>query len=380
MKKIILFCSALLLGGCVSQVGMQKNTLDGNLEELVLENSLIACSILPEASGLLAKMEFKPGKRQLFPPLKPTVFRDDLLPARINTGACGARELLWGAAQFHNLPMTVSGFEKTGGTVRLTMEQKFFGGQLLNAEKAVKLEPGTTVLHNRFTLTSVSKQPEIVTLWCNLIGRMGGKQLDPVLMPVKGGVRSVIDRGGWSVKRKSITGFDRDGVFLEEDSGSINIFTAPSRPWIALFSRETPGVLVMRSTPEALGTNAQFYSYKRGVRTMEMIFSPVTLQPGKSHTWEIDYIFFPSLRSLRDTAGCYGIDRRDESGGTVLEIEACTPIAAGKLKLESGKEYPLPALCPGRLHRLHLPAVKPAQPIAGIFPDGSKFQVNGLIK
>ena len=378
--KILLTLPALLLSVCAAQVEIQQRTLENMLEERVLENALVSCSILPEASGLLARFDYRPAKRQLFAPIQVSVFRDDLLPSRIKTSACGARELLWGAEQFHNLPMEVTDCGKDGAMVWLEMEQPFFGGKLLTARKRVTLEADTTILNNRFTLTSSAPQEEIVTLWCNLIGHLGETQLEPVLMPVKGGIRTVIDRGGWNVKHKAVTSFERDGVYLEVDSGSVDVFTAPGRPWIALFSHDSPGVLVMRTTPDALGQDAQFYSYKRGVRTMEMIFSPVTIQPGKSHVWEIAYIYFPSLKGVQDVAGCYGIDRRDGETETVLEIEVCAPVPAGKLKLASGEEHSLPALRPGYVHTFHLPPLKPDKPLVGILPGGFEFQLNGLIK
>ena len=380
MRKILFSLTTILLSACVAQVEIRQRTLSNTLEEQVLENALVSCSILPEASGLLSRFDYRPGNRSLFAPMKVSVFRDDLLPSRIKTNASGARELLWGAEQFHNLSMAVIGSGKNGNKVWLEMEQPFFGGKLLTARKRVMLEAEATMLHNHFTLTSTSTQSEIVTLWCNLIGNLGTKQLAPVLMPVKGGVRTVIDRGGWSVKPKAVTSFDRDGVYLEEDSGSIDVYTAPGRPWIALFSHETAGVLVMRTTPEALSQDAQFYSYKRGVRTMEMIFSPVTLQPGESHAWDIDYIYFPSLTGVQDVVGCYGIDRRDSVAETILEIEACAPVPAGRLKLASGEECQLPSLRPGQVHTLHLPPMRPDKALAGTLPSGENFQLNGLLK
>ena len=381
MKKVLLLPLLLLLCGCVQETSLKQQQLAGTLEEFVLQNGVISCSFLPEASGLFSRMEYLPEKRELISSPAVSAFHDDLLPSRIKTSATGSRELLWGAALFHNLPCAVTGTEKKDSTVRLFMEQDFFGGYQLRARKEIRLSAGCSFIRNRFTLSSTAEKPEIITLWNNLITSLGKKDIDPVLMPVKGGIRSVIDRGGWSVRQKSIMSFGRDGVFVEDNPGLMNVYTAPGRPWIARFTRECPGVLVMRTTPEALSVNAQFYSYKRGnARTMEMIFSPVTLAPGKSHTWVIDYIFFPSLKCIRDAAGNYGIDRRDEAGATILELESCAPVPGGKITLDSGEQFSLPPMRPGKLQQIRIPKQAPGKAVAGTLPDGTRFQLNGLLQ
>lgn len=357
--------------GCVQHVRIEEKSVPGGLREYVLSNGEIACGTVPEASGLLASFEYLPGKKVFFEPLDFSVERDDLLPTIVKTGATGARELLWGTKRFHNLTMAVTGMTQTRDTVRISMKQPFFSASALTAEKVLELSAGSTGLDSYFTLTNPEKKPVTALLWCNIIARMGKKEMDPVLMPVKGGV--------YRVQNRAVTGFEKDLVYQENDHSQIDVFTAPGRPWIARFTREFPGVLVMRcTTPGALGPGARFYSYKRGERTMEFISAPVTLQPGKSYTWHIEYIFFPSLRTLRDVAGVYAIDRIDGKDETLLEIEACKPVAAGKVRIDSGEIFTLPAMKPGKVYRIRLRGSRKNKAISGTLPGNAQFCLNGL--
>lgn len=368
----ILFLIILLLAGCNTPPAIQYQEASGQLKEFILSNGKLSCSVLPEASGLLSRLEYLPEHRPLFVPVNFSVEKDDLLPTRINTGATGSRELLWGVKQFHNLPMTVTGRKESPDAVSVTMQQRFFCGSPLIAEKTLEL-PGNdaVLLHSRFILCNPSEQAVEISLWCNLIAKMGKKQIDPVLMPAKGGVYQVQNRG--------ITGFAHDSVYLEDDASSVDVFTAPGRPWIARFSREFPGVLVMRcSTPGALGPGARFYSYKRGERTMEMIFAPVSIAPGSSHTWDIDYIFFPSMRMVRDVAGIFAVNRVDSADSTVLELEACLSAPAGTLRLNSGQVIPLPDMRPGRIYTIRLPKTDPGTAISGTLPGNVDFILNPM--
>ena len=370
----LLFLSTCLLAAeILSPATIQERVTTENLKEIVLANELISCSILPEASGLFSRFEYLPNHRSLFVPIKLSVERDDLMPTRINANATGVRELLWGMRRFHNLPMTIIARQGNGETVSITMRQRFFCGSPLTAEKTLELPGGdSSLLRCHFTLQNPSSKPVQASLWCNLIAKLGLKLLDPVVMPVKGGIYRVQNRG--------ITGFRKDAVYLENDPSSIDVFTAPGRPWIARFSHENPGVLVMRCTTDgALGPESRFYSYKRGERTMELICAPVSIAPGSSHTWDFEYIYFPTLNMVRDVAGSYAVNRRDQPNATILELEPCIPVPAGQLTLANGQIFQIPAMRPGQLHTIAISQTPLDTVLSGTLPDHAVFCINPLV-
>ena len=369
---IILLLTCLMATANPPSASIQERETTGQLKEFTLTNGNISCSVLPEASGLLSRFEYLPTHRSLFIPIQLSVEKDDLMPTVISSNATGVRELLWGMRRFHNLPMTVTEKRENGGTASITMRQRFFCGSPLTAEKTLELPGGdSALLHCHFTLHNPSQESVQTSLWCNLIARLGLQQLDPVLMPVKGGVFRVQNRG--------ITGFAQDAVYLENDTGSVDVFTAPGRPWIARFSPEAPGVLVMRCTTDgALGAESRFYSYKRGERTMELICAPVSIAPGSSHSWDIDYIYFPTMSMVCDVAGNYAVNRRDQPDATLLELESCAPVPAGQLTLTTGQVFQIPAMRPGQLHAVSIPKIPLKSVISGTLPDHAMFRINPL--
>ncbi|MFA6930905.1 MAG: hypothetical protein WCT05_11305 [Lentisphaeria bacterium] len=344
-------------------------------KRIILQNKWLASEFLPEASALFSGLQYLPEKRPLINPVKTSSSTDDLLPSALETNSCGGRELLWGKKHFANVLFPVSKREATQESGHIVFSNRYLLNENLEATKKVTLLSDSLYVRICFTLTNHEKQAQTLRFWTNFIPQLSpDSSLDIVLLPACGGVRQLKERG--------VTFFEHDCIYEDKEFSNKEVFVAPAQPWMGRRSDRLPGVLVMCTSPVAMGDSGFLYSYKRGphspTHTMEMVFAPVEIKSGASADFIVDYLFFPHLNSLSGICGKIGFDVQDQQ----LLLEAAAECKGGFLELEfrdaaaaelSRTELQVSDLQTGILQRYSFRVPLGASHIAGSFDDGRVF-------
>ena len=327
-----LLLTAILV--CAVSAGAGVSRVPGTPETVVLDNGLLKITLVPELNGTVCGWEYLPQKRPFIRPLKYRVEKVDLLPDRIFTSQDGFRCRIWGIKHKFIDPMRVEKLEAgPDGGCMLTMTAPQTCGQELALVCRMRLLPDSTVLTGSFEVTNRQKATVSCSLWFNCVLFMSDRP-EPVLVPVRSGVERIGKLG--------MTPAGKDGVLTELHEGSRNMYFAALRPWVAKAAADRPGVAVLKVDDPA-SEKLVLYTHKSdGLHTMEILSSPEKIRVGKTLIRKFELLYFPSLSSLRDVCGRFGIDVKDGA----LEIEAACP-AAGSVWKINGKEYDIPALGPG---------------------------------
>ena len=210
------------------------------------------------------------------------------------------------------------------------------------------------MLDGEIVLVNSQKFSGNYSLWFNAVLALSDK-VDPVLVPARSNVSRIGKLGIVEVKA--------DGVLFELHEGNRNMFFAALRPWIAKAAVNTPGTAVLK-IDEPDTEKMVLYTHKSAnLHTMEILAPAKKLDAKESFRRKFQLFFFPSLTSVREICGYYGVDFKN---GT-LEIESAVPAAQTEWII-NGKTYTIPALKPGELHKIALP---------GVSGRGLKLDING---
>ena len=375
MKWVLTLTLLFFCNGICKAVDIIEYKDKAGQQRIVIRNQWLAAEFFPDASALFSGLQFLPEKRSLIDPVETSASIDDLLPSILYTNSCGGRELLWGKKHFANVFFPVAKQEATPESGHIVFSNRYLLNENLEATKKVILSTDSLSVRICFTLKNHEKQAKTLRFWANFIPQLSPDgHLDTVLLPARGGVRRVKERG--------VTFFERDCIYEDREFSNKEVFVAPALPWIGRNSEKLPGVLVMRCDADALGDSGFLYSYKRGphspTHTMEIVFAPVEINSGDSADFNVDYLFFPHLNNISGVCGDIGMEIRDQH----LFLEAASPSKGGRLALEYrnaaaavlGKvELQISALPTGILqqHLIRLPAE--TSHVSGTFEDGRIF-------
>ena len=363
MKSLpILLLPAVLACALSARAGVSRDP--GPPETVTLDNGLLRITVAPALNGTVCGWEYLPQKRAFIRPLKYRVEKVDLLPDRIFTSQDGFRCRLWGIKHKFIDTMRVEQLEAgpDGGCV-LTMTAPQTCGQELSLVSRMHLLAGSTVLTGSFEVTNRQKAAGTFSLWFNCVLFMSSRP-EPVLVPVRSGVERIGKLG--------MTPAGKDGVLTELHDGSRNMYFAALRPWVAKVAADRPGVAVLKVDDPAPGKMVLYTHKSDGLHTMEILSSPEKTGVGKTLTRKFELLYFPSLSSLREVCGRYGIDVKDGA----LVIEAACPVPESVWTV-NGKKYDIPALGPGRLHRIES-VCRPGQPVK-ITVGGKEYNIPGQL-
>lgn len=355
VKKIMLFLILALIFNAFA--GNRAYHEPGQPEKVILENGLLKISFVPELNGRICGFEYLPQKRAMIPPLRYRVEKVDLLPDQIFSSMEGFHCRVWGGnARIIDRFKIEKLCSSTAEGCFLTMTTPLTGGLELGMIQQMQLLPDSTVLTGVIRMTNHQKVSVSHSLWLSCVFTMSDRPW-PVLVPARSRVLRIGKFG--------MTPVAEDGVFAELHEGNRNMYFAALRPWMAGKAPGKPGIAVLQ-TDDPESEKMILYTHKsENLHTMEIISSPVKLAAGKNCQRKFKLLYFPSLTSLRDVCGFYGIDVKENC----LEIESAVP-AAGSVWIINGQKHRIPPLKPGKLHRT-APVSFPGKPL--------KIEISGKV-
>ena len=363
MKKLLL----LLAAAVFAVAGAAENRVyrtSGKPDTVTLDNGLLKISFAPELNGSLIQWEYLAQKRSVIRPLQYRVEEVDLLPPRVFASRYGFRCRVWESNRKITDAMQVKSLTATPEEgCKLTMFAPITGGMELALTQNLHLKPGSTVLDGEIILVNSRNSSGNYSLWFNAVFALSDK-VDPVLVPA----RSKVPRIG----KLGMVEVEADGILSELHEGNRNMFFAALRPWIAKAAIGTPGTAVLK-IDEPQTEKMIIYTHKSALlHTMEILAPAKTLEAKGSFRRKFQIFFFPTLSAVREICGYYGVDFKNGA----LEIESAVPAGAAVWNI-NGKEYAIPALKPGELHKIALPGVSGKG--LKICIDGKEFILPGML-
>ena len=363
MKKLLfVLCIALSFGAISAE--MKAYHTPGVPNTVTLDNGLLKLSFVPELNGSLCAWEYQPTGHSIIRPMKYHVEKVDLLPDRVSASKDGFRCRVWESNRKITDSMRVKKLTATPAEgCTLVLHSPLTGGTELDLTSELRLLPGSTLLNGKITLINRQNAAGRYSLWFNAVFAMCDKP-EPVLVPV----RSKVDRIG----KLGMVFAEEDGILSELHDGNRNMYFAALRPWIAKKAVDRPGVAVLEITDSQVDKMI-FYTHKSALlHTMEILAPSMPMAKGVRCVQEFRIFYFPSLTSLREICGNFGVDIKDGC----LEIESAVPVGKSIWSI-SGKDYPVPALQPGKLHKIKLQTA-PGKNLK-ISVNGKEFTLPGML-
>lgn len=363
MKKLLVILPALLLTITAAAENRVFRT-SGAPDTVTLDNGLLKISFAPELNGSLIKWEYQPQKRSIIRPLNYRVEKIDLLPTRVFASQDGFRCRVWETNRKITDAMQIKSLTATPDDgCKLTLHAPLTGGAEIDVTENLHLMPGSTVLNGEIIIINNQKSGGNYSIWFNAVFALSDK-VDPVLVPA----RSKVQRIG----KLGMVEVEADGILSELHEGNRNMYFAALRPWIAKAAVGKPGVAVLK-IDEANTEKMILYTHKSAsLHTMEILAPAKKFDTAKSLQQKFQIFFFPSLTAVREICGYYGVDFKNG----VLEIESAVPAAQTEWSI-NGRKYTVPALKPGKLHKIALPGVSGKGLKLGI--NGREFTLPGIL-
>ena len=363
MKKLLIFLSLALSFGAISAEVKAYRTA-GVPDTVTLDNGILKLSFVPELNGSLCAWEYLPTGHSIVRPLKYRIEKVDLLPDRVFASINGFRSRVWESNRKITDSMQVKKLTATPAEgCTLVMHSPLTGGMELDLTSELRLRPGSTLLSGKITLINRQNVSGRYSLWFNAVFAISDKP-EPVLVPV----RSKVDRIG----KLGMVFAEEDGILAELHEGNRNMYFAAIRPWIAKKAADRPGVAVLEVADPQVDKMILYTHKSALLHTMEILAPAMPMAKGARCVREFRIFYFPSLTALRELCGNFGVDLK----GSTLEIESAVPVERSVWSI-NGKNYPVPALRPGKLHKIELPFT-PGKNLK-ISVNGKEFVLPGLL-
>ena len=363
MKKLLLLFSAVLLAGTLAAENRAYRT-SGAPDTVTLDNGLVKISFAPELNGSLIKWEYQPQKRSIIRPLNYRVEKVDLLPPRVFASRDGFRCRVWESNRKITDAMQVKNLTATPDDgCKLTMFAPITGGMELALTQNMHLKQDSTVLDGEIIFVNSQSFSGNYSLWFNAVFALSDK-VDPVLVPARAKVQRIGKLGMIEV--------EADGILSELHEGNRNMYFAALKPWVAKAAVGVPGVAVLKIDEPQLEKTIIYTHKSAQLHTIEILAPAKKLNATETFRRKFQIFFFPSLSSVREICGYYGVDFKDGA----LEIESAVPAGKSEWSI-NGKKYTVPALKPGKLHKIALPGVSGKG--LKIAVDGKEFTLPGML-
>jgi hypothetical protein len=317
MQKILkLSIPALLivvLPGCVSEKIVKTKAY--GLPAYKISNQFISMTVLPDSNGRIADLKYD-GIDLLFPYQEKRVIEDPLLPEMVFSNMSGCKEWFWGKVPLSNCTMNVTSAMKKANQVELDMVGRYYQSQDFSLRRRLILEKSVSAVTVETTLKNLAEEPESATLWVNIIPNNlsgGGK----AVYPVRG-------KADYAAGR-AVTRYPEDQVVTTETQMGKNNFLVPGQPWTARVYPRQKIVMVFATDMANLAPDGAFYSWhgpKDGeeIRTMEIIYSPIKLAPGKTRTMTSRLLVFKGLSGISTICGDVALDSKTKNTSQGLNI------------------------------------------------------------
>ncbi len=306
MKKVCfaLIFLCLLVNGCrIYDCRLQSSALSG-AESRILQNRFLRAEVVPVATGAVVGLEYLPLKKEIMTPFTYSIEKIDLIPDRVVIGGGGSRILLWGEQNLSSQAMQISQETVSADCCSVELFNPYYQSTDLRLRKTVSLKKGRAALHLNLQAENGSRSPRTITLWDNMIAELDAQSMDAVLMPALGQISKIGKRG--------VQYLPEDGIFVDDDEVFDKvIFVSPARNWIARRNPISKLIFAIRTDYADLHPDGFFYTWKKqsgsSLHTMELILNPVTLQPGETKNYHLEYLFFNGLPDLHEICGDIGI-------------------------------------------------------------------------
>ena len=333
-------------------------------EIVTMDNGIVKMTLVPELNGTITAWEYLPQKRSLLRPLRYSVEKVDLLPDQVFASLDGFRCRVWESNRKITDAMQVKSLTATPDDgCKLTLFAPITGGMELELTEHLHLKPGSTVLDGEIILVNSQSFSGNYSLWFNAVFALSDK-VDPVLVPARAKVQRIGKLGMIEV--------EADGILSELHEGNRNMYFAALKPWVAKAAVGVPGVAVLKIDEPQLEKTIIYTHKSAQLHTIEILAPAKKLNAKETFRRKFQIFFFPSLSSVREICGYYGVDFKDGA----LEIESAVPAGKSEWSI-NGKKYTVPALKPGKLHKIALFGVSGKG--LKIAVDGKEFTLPGML-
>lgn len=326
---------------------MESGKISG-LKTIVLQNRLLKTEVIPNATGRIASIYYKPGNVELLTPyFQKTTFIDVLVPLRSSSNRGGYKEWFWGSKNGNITQMKPEVIFNSPDKVSISLFDEYYQNKNFSLIRTVTLSKNSTCIQIGVKIKNVGEKKQKLALWLNLIPTIN--ESSKLIIPAAGNKKLVMKRRVYSCK------FDQ---LLELKKTAINnFFVSPSRPWFAVAMTNKKVILAYKVKNQYIKQQGLLYSWRGYVegkkrKTLEMILSPKNLQPGQSVEFQFKIIVFAGLSSLSAISENIGIQAEHDKKNNSMKLtfSSCKKELPQTLTLNWGGKsmiYKIPELFPG---------------------------------
>jgi hypothetical protein len=385
MKYSPIILLMLIFNSCISvktdSCSINSGKTSG-LKTIVLQNGILKTEIIPEATGRISSIYYKPGQVELLSPYwQKTTFVDVLVPPRSSSNRGGYKEWFWGEKNGNITKMKPEVILNSQNKVSISLFDEYYQNQSFSLTRTVTLDKNSTDIQIGVKIKNVGDTKQKLALWLNLIPTIN--ESSKLIIPAAGNKKLVMGKRVYSCK------FDQ---LLELKETALNsFFVSPARPWFAIAMTNKKVILAYQVKDQYLKPQGLLYTWKGYVKgkkrkTLEMILSPQDLHPGKSAEFQFKIIVFSGLTSLNAISKNIGIQAKHDKKNNSMKLtfSSCRKEAPQTLTINFGDTnhpviYNIPKLSPGIPFSITIPLPNYFHKQKNVIVSG-KFSSGGTFK
>lgn len=300
---LYVFLSLAICSALASAQGVELK-VHGQDRLICLRNEYIQVEINPQATGRIFSIQYIPQKFELLDPFCQEVVKTGpLVPDRIQDNRRGYCEWLWGRKNRLVFPMSSEVVKQDLDESSVLLKSEFYQQEELAWQRMVSLKKDSTSLLLDVSISNHGEKDNPLSLWLNIVPCT--QEFHRVILPVKPVVKP---RQGRLMCRP-----DKQKIICSDDYKLSQLFAAPAQPWIAVVYPKQKIAMAYQVKQAYMDDSGFLYSWfgkstGQTVRTIEMIFNKVRLQPGEQLKYQFKIQIFAGLSKIQTIAGALAID------------------------------------------------------------------------
>lgn len=328
------------------------------LKTIILQNQLIKAEIIPEATGRIASIYYKPGKIELLAPYRQeTKFFGVLVPPRASSNRGGYKEWFWGTKNGNITQMRPEVILNSPDRVSISLFDKYYQNKNFNLKRTVTIDKNSTDIQISVKIKNIANTRQKLALWLNIIPTIN--ESSKLIIPVAANKNLVMNKKVHSCKTNQILELQK--------SSNRNFFAAPARPWFAIAMTNKKIILAYKVKKQYIKPQGLLYSWEGYVKgkkrkTLEMVLYPLVLKPGSDIMFKFRVIVFSGLSSLNAISKNIGIQLKHDKNDNLMKLilSSCRKEFPQTLTVNWGEAskpviYNIPQLQPGIPFSIMLP-------------------------
>lgn len=325
---LILGIAALHLSGLEARCTVEQSGMDW-----VIENDVLRLEVDAAAGGRIASWQLKETGEELLVPYRQR--RDQispLLPEQVTSNNGGWKDLAWRKSLPESNPMKLLR-KQSGDEALLVLEGEYLG---LRLTRQFRVSEGSAAIHLDVTLENVGKAAASLDYWSHAM-------LNPeVFLSDGAGVVEFQADGKTQFlrdkKTEAIAHVGLTRVVVHEGY----YFLAPTGGWLARLAPKSHTALLVGLTPTVPEGMLLSVWQSPHAASLEMIFPPAVLAPGKSVTYPMILAAVPAVERPLAWLGGALVYREDG----IVKARALDRSGLGVLGLPGGVDISLTSQAP----------------------------------